>query len=118
MTRTAILSGISEPLLMCTSLLMLQDSEKLSSLEDYVSRMKEDQKQIYYLSGEHCPALACLPSMCFAKSSGKSRCSTILARQDDPAVPSMYAWSAQLRADAAPQVHLWKSSRTLCSLRS
>ena len=29
----------------------VQDLEKLSSLEDYVSRMKEDQKQIYYLSG-------------------------------------------------------------------
>ena len=91
MTRTAALSGMSEPLLMCTLLLMLQDSEKLSSLEDYVSRMKEDQKQIYYLSGDHSPALACLPSMCFAKSSGKPRCSTTLARLIDATVCLMYA---------------------------
>ena len=91
MTRTAALSGMSEPLLMCTLPLMLQDSEKLSSLEDYVSRMKEDQKQIYYLSGDHSPALACLPSMCVAKSSGKPRCSTTLARLIDATVCLMYA---------------------------
>ena len=44
---------MSEQLVMCLMPLMLQDPEKLSSLEDYVSRMKEDQKQIYHLSGEH-----------------------------------------------------------------
>ena len=118
MTRTAALSGISEPLLMCTLLLMLQDSEKLSSLEDYVSRMKEDQKQIYYLSGEHSPALARLPSMSSVNSSGKACCSTILALWHNATVPEVYACSAQLNADAALQGHLWKSSRTLCSLRS
>ena len=34
-----------------TGCMTVQDPEKLSSLEDYVSRMKDDQKQIYYLSG-------------------------------------------------------------------
>ena len=101
MTGTATLSGISEHLLTCRLLLMLQDAEKLSSLEDYLSRMKEDQKQIYYLSGDHSPALACLPSLCSAKSSGKPRCSATLACRGDAAVPRMYACSAQLNADAA-----------------
>lgn len=49
-------------LVTCTMQLMLQDPEKLSSLEDYVSRMKEDQKQIYHLSGQHSPQSFGMPA--------------------------------------------------------
>ena len=35
------------------------DPEKLVSLDDYISRMKEDQKQIFYLTGAHLSLDAC-----------------------------------------------------------
>lgn len=40
-----------------------ENSEKLVSLEDYVSRMKDDQKDIYYISGENIETLKNSPQL-------------------------------------------------------
>lgn len=40
-----------------------ENGEKLVSLEDYVSRMKDDQKEIYYISGENLDSLKNSPQL-------------------------------------------------------
>ncbi len=45
----------------------LQDAGKLSSFKDYASRMKEDQKEIYYLSGETRDQVESNPNMEYFK---------------------------------------------------
>jgi molecular chaperone HtpG len=46
------------------------DAEKLTSLEEYVSRMKENQTEIYYLAGESRKAIEGSPHLEAAKSRG------------------------------------------------
>ena len=46
------------------------DGEKFVSLEDYVSRMKEGQEEIYYISGENIEALKTSPQIEGFKSRG------------------------------------------------
>ncbi len=44
--------------------------EKLTSLAEYVERMKEDQKSIYYATGENIQHIACLPQTEHIKEKG------------------------------------------------
>lgn len=47
-----------------------EDGEKFTSLDDYISRMKDDQKEIYYITGETVDALRNAPQIEGFKSRG------------------------------------------------
>lgn len=46
------------------------DSDKLTTLKDYVGRMKEDQKYIYYVCGESAEKIAALPQTELCRDKG------------------------------------------------
>jgi molecular chaperone HtpG len=52
-----------EGLLKITRFFSTHENDTLTSLEDYVSRMKDDQKEIYYISGENIETLKNSPQI-------------------------------------------------------
>ncbi len=62
--------GVNKDLLKDLLLFYSSNEKKLVTLDEYVSRMKEDQKYIYYAAGESVAKIDCLPQTEVVKDKG------------------------------------------------